>query len=89
MEYRINKRTGNRISEIGFGSAYIYEAGNKTASEIESWGCRAPVSRHAPTTCGLCGAVPEPHHRITTYRKHTAMEEIEAEMSAIEEQLLL
>lgn len=33
MEYRINKRTGDRISEIGFGSAYIYEAGNKTAVE--------------------------------------------------------
>ncbi len=29
MEYRINKRTGDRISEIGFGSAYLYEAGMK------------------------------------------------------------
>ena len=29
MNYRINKRTGDRISEIGFGSAYLYEAGMK------------------------------------------------------------
>ena len=27
MNYRINRRTGDRISEIGFGSAYLYEAG--------------------------------------------------------------
>lgn len=27
MRYRINKRTGDRISEIGFGSAYLFEAG--------------------------------------------------------------
>ena len=27
MNYRINKRTGDRISEIGFGSAYLFEAG--------------------------------------------------------------
>ena len=26
MKYRINKRTGDRISEIGMGSAYLYEA---------------------------------------------------------------
>ncbi len=27
MRYRINRRTGDRISEIGFGSAYLYKAG--------------------------------------------------------------
>lgn len=27
MKYRINRRTGDRISEIGMGSAYMYEAG--------------------------------------------------------------
>lgn len=27
MEYRINKRTGDKISVIGVGSAYLYEAG--------------------------------------------------------------
>ena len=27
MNYRINKRTGDRISEIGLGSAYLFEAG--------------------------------------------------------------
>ncbi len=27
MQYRINKRTGDRISEIGFGSAYLFEVG--------------------------------------------------------------
>ena len=26
MRYRVNKRTGDKVSEIGFGSAYIYEA---------------------------------------------------------------
>lgn len=31
MEYRINKKTGDKISEIGLGSAYIYEAGMKKA----------------------------------------------------------
>ena len=29
MKYRTNKRTGDRISEIGFGSAYLFEAGMK------------------------------------------------------------
>ena len=33
MKYRINKRTGDRISEIGLGSAYVYEAGTKKAVE--------------------------------------------------------
>ena len=27
MNYRLNRRTGDRISEIGFGSAYLFEAG--------------------------------------------------------------
>ena len=27
MQYRINRRTGDRISVIGIGSAYLYEAG--------------------------------------------------------------
>lgn len=27
MQYRINRKTGDRISEIGLGSAYIYESG--------------------------------------------------------------
>lgn len=27
MKYRINKRTGDKISEIGLGSAYLFEAG--------------------------------------------------------------
>ena len=27
MKYRINRRTGDKISEIGFGSAYLFEAG--------------------------------------------------------------
>ncbi|MBQ5316841.1 MAG: aldo/keto reductase [Oscillospiraceae bacterium] len=34
MRYRINRRTGDRISEIGLGSAYIYEAGTDTAVKI-------------------------------------------------------
>ena len=29
MKYRINRRTGDSISEIGLGSAYLYEAGMK------------------------------------------------------------
>ena len=31
MRYRINRRTGDRISEIGFGSAYLFEAGREEA----------------------------------------------------------
>ena len=31
MKYRINKKTGDKISEIGFGSAYIFEAGTDIA----------------------------------------------------------
>jgi len=27
MRYRVNRRTGDRVSEIGLGSAYLYEAG--------------------------------------------------------------
>ena len=34
MKYRINKRTGDKISEIGFGSAYIYEAGMENAVKV-------------------------------------------------------
>ncbi|SDB63761.1 aldo/keto reductase [Butyrivibrio sp. INlla16] len=33
MRYRVNKKTGDKVSEIGFGSAYIYEAGTKAAVE--------------------------------------------------------
>lgn len=33
MKYRINKKTGDKISEIGIGSAYMYEAGMKKAVE--------------------------------------------------------
>ena len=29
MKYRINRRTGDRISEIGIGSSYMYEAGRE------------------------------------------------------------
>ena len=31
MEYRINRRTGDRISVLGFGTSYIAEAGEKDA----------------------------------------------------------
>ena len=31
MKYRENKKTKDKISEIGFGSAYIFEAGFDTA----------------------------------------------------------
>ena len=31
MKYRINRRTGDRISEIGIGSSYMYEAGREEA----------------------------------------------------------
>ena len=27
MKYRINRKTGDRISEIGIGSSYMYNAG--------------------------------------------------------------
>ena len=33
MEYRINQRTGDRISVIGIGSGYITEAPEKEAME--------------------------------------------------------
>ena len=31
MQYRINRRTGDKISEIGMGSAYLYEADRNEA----------------------------------------------------------
>ena len=31
MEYRINQRTGDRISVLGFGTSYIAEAGERDA----------------------------------------------------------
>ena len=31
MEYRINQKTGDRISALGFGTAYIAEAGERDA----------------------------------------------------------
>lgn len=34
MKYRINKRTGDKISEIGFGSAYIFESGIDEAVKV-------------------------------------------------------
>lgn len=33
MRYRENKRTRDKVSEIGFGSAYIFEAGTSAAVE--------------------------------------------------------
>ena len=33
MEYRVNRRTGDRISVIGPGSSYIAESDEKTAAE--------------------------------------------------------
>lgn len=33
MRYRENKRTGDKVSEIGFGSTYIFEAGTSAAVE--------------------------------------------------------
>ena len=31
MKYRINRKTGDRISEIGIGSSYMFEAGMEEA----------------------------------------------------------
>ena len=31
MKYRVNRKTGDRISEIGIGSSYMYEAGKQEA----------------------------------------------------------
>ena len=33
MEYRINKRTGDRIGVIGMGSSSVHEAGEKEGTE--------------------------------------------------------
>ena len=33
MEYRVNRRTGDRISEIGMGTSYIHEGGSRNAVE--------------------------------------------------------
>lgn len=33
MEYRVNRRTGDRISAIGLGTSYIAESDEKTAIE--------------------------------------------------------
>lgn len=34
MEYRVNKRTGDRISVLGFGTSYIAEAEEKDAVAV-------------------------------------------------------
>ena len=31
MKYRIHRKTGDRISQIGIGSSYMYEAGEEEA----------------------------------------------------------
>ena len=31
MRYRVNRKTGDRISEIGLGSSYMHEAGREEA----------------------------------------------------------
>ena len=33
MEYRVNRRTGDRVSVIGLGTSYIAESDEKTAIE--------------------------------------------------------
>lgn len=33
MRYRVNRKTGDRISEIGIGSSYMYEAGREEAAK--------------------------------------------------------
>lgn len=34
MEYRVSKKTGDRISEIGIGSSYMYQAGHGSTFAI-------------------------------------------------------
>ena len=45
MEYRINKRTGDRISEIGLGSAYLCDA---DMDEAVQWAARCPAAQWGP-----------------------------------------
>lgn len=44
MRYRINKKTGDRISEIGIGSAYMYEAGMDEAVKALRRACEGGVN---------------------------------------------
>ena len=34
MKYRVNKKTGDRVSEIGLGSAYLYESGMQAGVHV-------------------------------------------------------
>ena len=55
MRYRINKRTGDRISEIGMGSAYLYEAEMEDAIRALRTAYR-PDTRISGATLGAVGA---------------------------------
>ncbi|MBQ7569001.1 aldo/keto reductase [bacterium] len=44
MRYRINKKTGDRISEIGIGSAYMYEAGMEKAAKALRRACEGGIN---------------------------------------------
>ena len=44
MRFRINKKTGDRISEIGLGSAYMYEAGMEKAAKALRRACEGGIN---------------------------------------------
>lgn len=44
MQYRINRRTGDKISEIGLGSAYIYEAEKSEAIRALRTACEGGIN---------------------------------------------
>ncbi len=44
MEYRVNRRTGDRVSMLGFGTSYIAEAGEKDAVAAIRRACEGGVN---------------------------------------------
>ena len=44
MRYRIHPKTGDKISEIGLGSAYLYEAEHKEAIQALRTACEGGIN---------------------------------------------
>ena len=44
MKYRVNKKTGDRISEIGLGSAYLYESGMQAGVHVLRWAAEGGIN---------------------------------------------
>ena len=75
MRYRINKKTGDRVSEIGIGSAYLYEAGLREGVRALETAVQGGIN-YFDLAAGdgkafpICGAALSPVRKNVLYQIH-------------------